>query len=334
MNVSVTDRIMNLIKTPIIYILLVALGTMLSCDSENDSVSNFSDKLWDIDAPGVYSVQWSDLRDEIVVLTWTGVVVIDIETKAVRKLEFEVGRELPVSWLVGDTLYFVKSTAQLAAINVSTFAYTPIVADSVVLGTEVVAHTTHFAYAKRGNGLDPYNIFLYDIQAGTEIPIAVGLPLAFSPDGKQLLYSSHDTIYLYYLDTNTSIVAFEFRNQVCRWTTEGVFSIWSSPGQIHKRNETDDALIGSWDSYYGPTPASVSKDGQRIVTTTYLCQNQDPSNCTIGFNASIVNTENDTETILLNNISTFNHNIIALSPDGRRIAYLKDYALYITESAP
>lgn len=324
-------------------VLYLAVGTTLSCEIEDDFgrpdlSESLGRKLFTVEY-GVLDLFWMESTDEVIVAMTNEIVALGSQTNTVRRFNFS---ENPPGYVQpsqsGDKVLLFDYSGEVSVMDLATFGRTPTLADSAIIsGLPTPFNSSYFAYAKYPKDMVESSIFLYNLASGKEVYVAMGYPIAFSPDGNQLLFLYGSAFYRYDIATKAITVEFSgYYGQLIRWTSDGVISFTYDYQSIVAKNETTGKKVGEWKSLEYPSPWTVSKTGRNIITTKSICGIKDVTGVCPGYEKivhSIANIDDNTEESLVFSYNTYTMQK-AFSPDEKNFAYVGNNNIYLTESEP
>jgi hypothetical protein len=338
----------------IINVCYCALMATLSCEIEDsypylDPSEQLGEKfaLAEGDPFGLY---WSTDND-IIMLGSGGVTAINVDSKEIRKASFDTSGILTTlasqetgstlleqyTWLHGNVLYFMNN-GNLSAVDLTTMTYQFALIDSIDIQIYSSPFSqSHIAYRKYTADFEP-PIFLYDIKTDKETYLTTGLPIVFSPDGKQLLFTNNGEYYTCELATKKITplsISQSYALELIKWTPMGIISFELGSNSILVTNKTTGEKIGEWPSSGIPTVSCTSPSGDLLVTSKYVCidGSEPATRCPYRGKMvySIIDLINKEETEVAE--STGHYVVLkAISPNQKKLALIgRDKYIYITE---
>jgi len=277
------------------------LGCLLlsfSCEIEDDFgkpdfSSNLGTLIYTSPYNPTYKILWSELTNTIVSLGTT-ITVIDIDTKTSKQLNVAnfLYDGYGHSWLVGNTLYYLNYNAGLSSVNINDGTQKLSLADSVISDYNAHPYSHNYLAFNKWEKFDPeYQpyLYLYDLETHKENLIASGSPIAFSPDGQHLLFSTFEpgtyvrVFYSYSIQTK-AIEKLSIQDPSgyvgpIKWTADGIlFYFQNYSGKLEVFNGSTQTRLGEWQSAGAPVNnGTISPSGKKVITYLQWCANRGAS---------------------------------------------------------
>lgn len=322
---------------------------ILSCEIEDDySKTNTSTYLGtEIYSSNTYiqNMCWSEGTNEAIVFDESHITAIDISTKEVRAIRGSISGYF--LWLETDALYFFDYSGRLTSIDIITEQRKTYDVDSVSLTYGSYIHSASYFAFEKYKPFDPSpnpQLVLFEAATNAETIIANGIPIVFSPDGNNLLFSQYDNVlriqYFIYDIAAKSITHISFADpsindaKIFFWTDEGIQIFYAHYPYVSLYNTSITRNLGQWESLAPLGREFISKSGKKLLVQREECANQFyDSNCPetkqIYFLIDIA-LGSESEMMYANYL--FLDQLYIIGPDEDKVLYTLQNSVYIAET--
>ena len=330
-----------------------------SCDIEDDAgkpddSASLGTLIYTAQHGIINNILWSEQGNQIITIG-SSITVIDTETKKSKQLNVNNFGGYEVSWVTANTLYYLDYNAatlleynvHLSSVDLISGLQNQSLIDSVVQYYDVVPFSSKYFAFNKLNKYDPSNqpyLYLYDLETRIEELITTGNPIAFSPDGQDLLFSKNDpntfTRRFYSHSAQTKVTtALHIQDPngyfpVIKWTTEGILHYYMDYSyRLMVFNNTTNTVVGDWESLAFPNHGLISQSGKKMITYKERCADvSSPNNCasSIKQHYYMLDIMNRTEVQTIYGSGLYPLKFV-FSPDEKSVVYMLANSIYLIQ---
>ena len=331
---------------------IVAAVSMLfffSCEIEDDfgkpdNSYNFGTLIYTAQFDGILKLFWNEQTNQIISIG-NSIALIDAASKKSTQVNVSnfIYGGYDLSWVAGNTLYYVDNYGVLSSVNVTNGLRT-VLADSVIQYDGGAMSPDYVAFAKwdKDDPNEPYVYFL-NLKTSKEMLVTLGTPKAFSPDGQTLLFSRQNgngrDFYIYSIPTK-AITPLTLQDptsytSVIKWTSAGImFYSQSYNGKTGVFNGSTNKALGEWGNTVQFIYGSISPSGRKIITYREECASKSSlPNCYTYFiqRYYVVDTTTGTEKEVIHGNNLYPTQF-AFSPDENSLVYSMNTGIYLIQT--
>jgi hypothetical protein len=292
---------------------------------------------------------WSRSGGEVYYSTaWPGSIrAVSVSDKSTRVLDQRASWSLTLS-SDGNYLYYLIASdtlllSDLFRINLTTQTLELVISHvsrQIISPYIVSPDNNHIAY------LSDSSLYVLDLVTMVNRRMAVGEPLVFSPDGKEILYRQYPTYNILSCESgatrsiSTGLGEGElYLIRLFRWDDRGI-RIFYNAMDYSVRNLTTGTTVRIWNVTSPESPENMhyawSPDGKRIALWTWSCvKGQGLFTCDLAqYILHIIDIDAQSERRIASGNSSSPSRVsgsIAFSADGRRIAYVLGSGIYMKD---